>query len=346
MNVGDGPRITAQLIFTIVVLLLASEAFLRSPLARSRLLLPTHYYQEGVPLRELALQDVQRAEGRVDVLFVGSSIVRTNIRPLLFDELVAAGGALADEPGIEIVSFNAGLSGLMPDAARFYADHFWLDRAQPRLVVQGIRYNELASPLTAADHERLINGRIEHLWMSDRPADRFQALAIENVRLLQYQGWLTAALDRRRGGRVIDARGYTPTGLTLEEALADDLIGPAEAYTGRESLDVGLAAIRGLRALCEARGIGFALLNIPEHPDRYQEPSSDALYDDYLETLYALARAEDFTVIDPTEGDPRAFSAQGTFSDYHHMTPDGAAALTRAIVSPIRPVIARALEIR
>lgn len=302
---------------------------MRSPLARTRLLLPTHYYQDGVPLRALALEAVKAEHGRVDVLFVGSSVVRTNIRPLVLDEL--AGG--------DIVSFNAGLSGLLPDAVRFYAEAFWLRRTTPRLVVQGIRYQELAWTLRAEDQERLVGGRIEALWMSDRPADRLHALAVERIRLLQYRGWLTEALDRRRGGRVIDARGHTPTGLTIEEAIEDELIGPAEVYTGRERFDVGLAAIRELHALCASRGIGFALLNVPEHPERYDVPSGDALYARYLEALHDLARQEGFPLIDPTAGDRRAFSEPGLFSDYHHMSPAGARALTEAIAAPVEQAL-------
>ena len=327
-----GRRSTVRVLLGIVLLLLAAEALLKSPLARSRLLLPTHHYQDGVALRQLALDDILRDQGQVDVLFVGSSIVRTNIRPLIFDEIVGSGGA-------GIVSFNGGLSGLMPDAIRFYVEHFWLDRARPTMVVQGIRYDELADVRSAADHDRLMGGTIEPLWLSARPADRARATAIENVKLLQYRGWLAAALDRRRGGRAIDARGYTPTGLALEDAIEEGLIDSAEAYTGEERFDVGATFIRRIHALCEQRGVRYVLLNIPEHPDRFPERDGDAIYGTYLDTLRSLAAEEGFVFIDPSNGDLGAFDIEGTFSDFHHMTPEGAAALTHEIAMPIAELI-------
>lgn len=323
----------------IAALLVAAELLLRSPVARTRVLLPTHHYQDGVALRQLALEKVLREEGRLDLLLLGSSVARTNLRPLLLDEVLREGrpGAAA-EP--EIVSFNGGLSGLMPDAVGLYLERFWLPRAQPRMVVQGIRYAELADPRAATDQERLMDGRIEPLWLSDRPADRARASAIERLRLLQYQGWLTAVLDRRRGGREIDARGFTPTGLTLEAALEAGLLEPPERYTGEESFARGLEAIRRTHALSASRGVRYVLLNMPEHPDRYPREGGEALYRAYLDTLRELARQEGFDFVDPTDGDLRAFDQEGAFSDYHHMTPEGAARLTRAIAGPIGALLA------
>jgi hypothetical protein len=53
----------------------------------------------------------------VDVPFVGSSIVRCNIRPELFDE------ALSRQAHASLVSFNAGLSGLWPGGVDLYTEH-------------------------------------------------------------------------------------------------------------------------------------------------------------------------------------------------------------------------------
>ena len=90
------------------LLLAITEGLLRVPAIQHALPTRTHYYEPGIAVREDALRRTLAPNGHVDVLFVGSSIVRTNIQPLTFDQLVRG---RTQEP---IVSFNAGLSGLWP----------------------------------------------------------------------------------------------------------------------------------------------------------------------------------------------------------------------------------------
>ena len=97
----------------------------------------TYLHEPGIVMRVDALGRVVAQYGHVDVLFVGSSVVRCGIRPFDFNR------AVGSSFGHPAVSFNAGLSGLWPSAVAFYLEHLWLPEAHPRIVVQGIRFGEL-----------------------------------------------------------------------------------------------------------------------------------------------------------------------------------------------------------
>ena len=113
------------------------ELLLRVPAVEARLPIRTHFRETGVVVRLDTLTHLLRTHRRTDVLFVGSSVVRCNINPSVFDTLV---GDLGDR---RIVSFNAGLSGFWPASVRLYLEDLWLPRANPSVVVQGIRFAEL-----------------------------------------------------------------------------------------------------------------------------------------------------------------------------------------------------------
>ena len=66
----------------VVALLAAAEVALRFPQVRSLLPPRTHYYHPAIAQRIDAIDRVKLVYGRVDVLFIGSSIVLTNVHPL------------------------------------------------------------------------------------------------------------------------------------------------------------------------------------------------------------------------------------------------------------------------
>ena len=83
-----------------VCLLLAGvEYSLRFPQVRAYLPPRTHFYHPGIAVRLDAVERILSERKRVDVLFVGSSIVLTNVHPVVFDH------AMADAYG-PVVSFQ------------------------------------------------------------------------------------------------------------------------------------------------------------------------------------------------------------------------------------------------
>src|SRR4051812_39355254 len=74
----------------VVLVLGALEAALRSSTVMAALPVRTHFHEPGVVTRMDALSQTMREYGRVDVLFVGSSIIRCNIRPDQFDAVIMA----------------------------------------------------------------------------------------------------------------------------------------------------------------------------------------------------------------------------------------------------------------
>ena len=72
----------------VVGLLIVAELILRTPIVMSLLPIRTHYHEAGIVRRVEALERVLAERGSIDILFVGSSIVRCNIQPLDFDRAV------------------------------------------------------------------------------------------------------------------------------------------------------------------------------------------------------------------------------------------------------------------
>lgn len=166
----------------IVLMLTAVEGVLRIPAIADRLPLPTHFNEPDVAMRIRTLDALKAHEhmDHVDVLFVGSSIVRCNIRPNLFDEAISRGAHAS------VVSFNAGLSGLWPPGVELYTEHLWLPHARPRIVLQGIRYGEVVAPPATRRYEEIVTGAVESGWSGGGMSGRLKGAAFEQLRLLQY----------------------------------------------------------------------------------------------------------------------------------------------------------------
>src|SRR3954470_11547353 len=152
-------------------MLLAAELILRMPALMHVLPIRTHYHEPGIVRRVEALERMLAEHGRVDILFVGSSIVRCNIQPLDFDRAVM-------RRGLREVSFNAGLSGLWPKAVALYLEHLWLPKAHPTIVIQGIRFGELHSSPRARRESAILSGPIERRWRTNSPTRSMEISAL------------------------------------------------------------------------------------------------------------------------------------------------------------------------
>lgn len=348
MTTGAGWRRVRLWLLGTLLACAALELAVRLPLVYTKLPPPLPYFHPGVETRRRALEQVLARAGEVDVLFAGSSIVRTNLIPSVFD------AAVREHAGLDIVSFNAGLSGILPDPTRVYLKEFWLARARPRAVVQGVRLFSLAHSAPAAHDQTLQLGRIERLWTSPSLPDTLVARAISSVRLSQYQGTLRRALDqlqageplgalRRNTGFPIDERGWEARRASLAEVRATGRLDRRRPYAtplASEPFEAGIEALRRTAALCRERGILYIVANSPEHPYRYSTPDGAARYRHYLGLLEDLAAQEGFVFIDVTNGDPGRFANDAWFSDYHHMLPAGAERFTSLLAARLAPLLA------
>jgi hypothetical protein len=335
------PRILSATFAAILILLVATELVLRVPGVQAWMPIRTHFHEPGVVVRLQALERVKQEFRRVDILFVGSSIVRCNIRPLLFDSLMTGQGHNG------VVSFNAGMSGLWPNAVDLYLEDLWLPEAQPRVVIQGIRYSELLPSPRARDYASIVTGPVESAWKDSGPASRLKAAAFERLHLLQYRGIWPSWLLRNHNGRTeapeddeirvfTDPRGWTPRLPTLDVALAHHLLRdekPNPALTDRRECEGALEAIRHSARAARRAGADYVLVNVPEHAFRWSGANGHARYVTYLDTLRQLAAAEGFPFVDVTDGDDARFSAYREYSDYHHMSPEGAARFTTLLAA-------------
>lgn len=327
------------------------EGLLRVPAIHDSLPTRTHYYDSGVVVREDALRRTLAAYGHIDVLFVGSSIVRTNIQPLTFDRLVQS---RTRQP---IVSFNAGLSGLWPEAVALYLEHLWLPMAKPRLVIQGIRYPELAATTHALRADQVFSGIVEAAWRETTWTKRAYSAAASRVRLLQYRGAFGDVLQRYTNGRPgpapanrefgIDPRGYTPRLPNIREARARGLVkheSPISESVCPDGCRIGFAALSRAVAAARRSGADYVLVNIPEHAIRWQGDNGLTHYRQYLAALRTFAAAADVMFVDPTDGDPYAFQNDDEYSDTYHMSPAGANRLTSMLAARLgaRSLTARA----
>jgi hypothetical protein len=328
----------------ILGLLAALEGILRIPAVRDALPIRTHLHEPGAVVRLQTLERLLAAERHVDVLFVGSSIVRCNISPAIFDPLV-------DEDGRQrLVSFNAGLSGLWPSTVRLYLEDLWLPAARPRVVIQGIRYGELFPSKRARSYDAIASGILESSWEQPGRLNQLRARMVESLRILQYRGALPSWLMRYRKGRpdpieeddvrvFTDARGWTPRTPTLDVVLARRLL-TNEQPNGmlRDSAEFrdAVEAIRRSFKATRRSGAQYILVNVPEHAFRWSGPDGRERYDAYLAALGQLARAEGFPFVDVTGGDPALFSSPLDYSDYHHMSPAGARRFTTLLAAEFR----------
>jgi len=337
---------------SIVVFLVALEGVLRIPAVRDALPIRTHLHEPGEVVRLQTLEELLATGQHVDVLFAGSSIVRCNISPAIFDPLVDEDG------GQHLVSFNAGMSGLWPAAVRLYLEDLWLPAAHPGLVMQGIRYGELLPSERARSYDEISSGIVESSWEQSGRLSELRARMFENFRILQYRGALPSWMMRYHNGRpdpivedevhlYTDSRGWTPRTPTLDVVLARQLLADEQPNGMLHDSPEVRAALEAIRRSFQATrrfGAQYVLVNVPEHAFRWSGPDGRERYAAYLGALTELARAEGFPFVDVTGGDPALFSSPLDYSDYHHMSPAGARRFTTLLAAEFRTRYAGRLQ--
>jgi len=309
-----------------------TEGALRLDVLRELIPEPKPYYRYDVEKRLRALKETIEHNGRIDCLFIGNSVVRTNFQPFTFDS------EIFEKTGLSIVSFNGGLSDLTPDAVKFYLQHFYLKHLKPKIIFQGVRYPDLKSTALADKYEPFKRSLLEQFWIDQTLLGKIKAIAYENIQLLYYKGLLTPQKYLRRSF-VIDKRGYNTPGLTLPEAKKRRLLIDPRSYKGSISADDFQESLSFLKAtynMCMERGISYILVNIPEHGDKFSKKNNGARrYSVYLNQLKEYAKVNSIIFVDVTNGNPNKYSNDIFFSDYHHMSAVGAEKFTKELASVI-----------
>jgi hypothetical protein len=309
-----------------IAMVVAAELIVRLPALGDLLPRQQLYYDVGVETRLQKLESLSFRD-TVDILFVGSSIVRTNFQPVVFDSVFARNRSQ------RVVSFNGGFSGMHPDPTRLYLEHFWLRRTSPRFVMQGVAFGELTSQRKAEEWEEFTASRLERQWIEDDWLSRVNATLLSSVRLLNYQGAVTGWFADGWTGSVetdfpIDDRGFGPTQMTLTQAMAaGEIQGPGTYGNPYAPADfaIGLTALENAIEISRQHGVHFVIVNMPEYCGRYLTAADGlARYRAYLNSLRQLASREGVSLIDVTRGDPSGWCDKEQFSDHHHMSPAGA----------------------
>jgi hypothetical protein len=317
-----------------LLVVVTAEGLLRLPVVEAVWGKPDLHYRFDVQVRQEALEAFLDDHEQLDVLFVGSSVVRANINPLAFDDYLAT-------QGISVASFNGGLTALWPDQARIYLERFWLKRAEPLVIVQSIRYEELVTPRPISDFAGWENGRYEPIWDSSSPVAPIQEFLLDNSRLAQYSGRLARYFSEPRTRSrptlrpPIDERGFSGASHYLPEVLMS--VDRLEVPGGRAATDgfsnpiepstfePGLGVLAETVAVARAAGAEYVLVNMPEHGDKFlSHPDGEARYRFFVEALAAFAEEQGVAFVDLTGGDALLFATDEPFSDFHHFNQQGA----------------------
>jgi len=285
---------------------------------------PRPYHSDEVELRRLAMRKVQQTQGRIDVLFLGSSSARTAISPHVFDRVAQQGGRAT-------VSYNGSLSGMTPLLVTFFLQHFYLEQVHPRVVFDAVTLAALKRPAAAAERDRLDDGVLEQAWRGEQPLDSLRAFGMRHSRILYYRGFLGSTFrDLKSVERLgfdsfpMDDRGYEPRQKNVRERDLPGLMTPygADALVIDHSLD----AIRRNASLCRSRGIEYVLVRLPEHA---RSISGDGgIYRQYRERLSDFARSEGIHYLDVVGDDPAQWGDDQLFNDATHLTVIGAQRFT------------------
>jgi hypothetical protein len=315
----------------VLLMLLGVEAALRTDTLYDFLPAPRPYYVHDVSRRLRGIERLRREHDRIDVLFVGSSVVRADFQPERFDQLMRK---LTRKP---MLSFNGGLQTMFPSGLLLYMRHVWLDAAHPRYVFHGVREAELA---TRAGPSYLRRGPTESGWLENTWLSRLRSALIEHLRLAQYAGSMTKILGRLSDGTLMntleedeqktDGRGWRAERVKLarKRKAKSGRLWKYHHQVNPKRYDRVLPMLTEMHELCERAGAQYVLVNMPEHPARFDTATGHAIFDDYEQRIRAWAANNDVPFLDVTNSSLDVFTEDELYSDYHHMSPKGARKFT------------------
>ena len=313
----------------IALILLSIELLIRSTSLSDHVPGPTVYYHPGVPKRLAALEEFLKQSPKTDMVFIGSSAVRSDISPLVFDTTIED---LCNRPHR---SFNLGQSGLLPHEVLLFLENLWLERTSPRTIVQGLRLNELIWHEKNPEDSTLRSGTLEELWQGNL-LRQLQADVVERTRLLQYPALLGKTLKQYTHGNfkfpeyfhgyTMDSRGFTPRHRKLSEVKHMKQFRFEEPYESltRERFSKTLTYLSKTIDAAQQHGAQYVLIVMPEHAHKFSAAHSQQLYSLYIETLSKFAKNKGISFVDLSEGNATHYTSEEAFSDYNHLNETGA----------------------
>lgn len=305
------------------------EVGLRIPALAKLAPKPKPFYDAGVSDRVSKLETLVKAKGSVDILAVGSSVVRTNILPKTMMEVWATQGNTSS-------IFNAGLSALQPNEVVFMTENLLLGAAKPKVVVQFVRGEEAVSEVTAEKSSTLSKGRVERSWQAGQELGDNVWKLTRFSKMAEYYGSMSNALAvplKPLNGLTFptDGDGFGPTKVMLPETrkIAPLLLEQPDCNTRSRMVGPFPAleiALSKAKELSKKHGVRWVIVPIPEHPSKWKEPEAFA---DLVRTLEKLATDKGLEFTNPFGTDLHALENEDWWSDYHHMSPTGAEELSR-----------------
>jgi hypothetical protein len=313
----------------VLLVLGCAEGLLRTQAVSEALPLPLIYYGYDVPRKLQLLDRLVDKEPQLDVLFVGSSIVRAAFDPRTFDR------ERRSHTKRRSVSFNAGLPSMFPAGTAMYLERVWLRHARPRFLLLGVREIELRS--THRVLKELRSGRLESLWYGPKPFSPLRGDVFQQLHVLHYRGTVHKIMKRLQAGKPLndvergeyttDAWGFRGQPGVLSKKYKSGKGRFLWKYGNRIPKDryrVSFPLLERMHALCKTRGIRFVLVNVPEHPERFGSKLGKDVWKAYHEDVSAWAVANGVPFLDITDGDYKRFGKNSHFADFNHLRPAGA----------------------
>jgi hypothetical protein len=277
----------------IVLLLIVSglEMVFRLPIVESRLPVPSiGSNHEQLEIQVYRLGEYA-ADGPVDCIFLGSSMVRSGIQPATFAD------AYRQQTGESLRCFTFGLSGLTASAAGLLADYL-VHTYHPRLLIYGVSprdFNE-AVVVEAFSSDQL--ARLD--WMQyERGAFNVTGWMFARLRAFQYAYFyrdgltpgFAAKLDERRTAESeLDPDGYAPSDHVLSWPIR-----PAEKdhitrlYEDYKPLPEELAGLQRIIARDQSGQTRLVLVEAPFYPDIVTQLLGVKTYQDFNRQIESYA---------------------------------------------------------
>ena len=324
-------------VLIVLVALAAAEGLARLPQVQRAFevqSLGNYHYQ--FELKWFQLERYVEANGGVDVLFLGSSLVNSGIEP---EALNQAWTAATGEPPLR--AFNFGVEGLTIEPNSAVA-RLLVETYHPRAIVFGTEIRDYAANNgveTAANFlsdpwvQYRLNGKLSlRGWLAEHSAAYRYYLA--------YRNWMTWDFAENQSNVIRRMDALTAAGYDIENRVAEDPHKPpdpadpedAEAFEVFAEYRLAESRRQNLAELLRLHESGEALVLIVEMPvvsEFYQFfPQGAAAHEEFVETVAAMTEAAGsyFLPAMPQEQIP-----ENGYSDRVHVNKFGAPVLSAYI---------------
>ena len=290
-------------------------------------------YHGQFEIKWFELKDYARANGGVDVLLLGNSMVNTGIDP---DVLTAEYETLSGEP---LRVFNFGVEGLTV-APNSVIARMLAARYHPGTIIFFTEMRDYEAGNGLEVERQLLTDQ----WMTARQGGRETARAwlIENSSVLQhlifFRNWsradfLDASLMQARRFADTTPSGYEPDANVGENIdIPPDPADPEEQEDFMLFSDFSIDADRleDLKSILELREGGTLVIitEMPVHPNYFTYFGGEGAHDEYLETLVPFIEENGGVYLPPP-----AWQRIPLFSrvDHHHLNVIGAILYSRML---------------